>query len=345
MSSRASSTEPYSSFRSPTNRFSQSTSQPSSYRQSSPFDGIRDAVNRLMTPEQDEDDDDDDDDDEYDDDDDNETVHEGSWVNGDEPPQSYTPGNFERYQHGQYLETIVTGETLELPNQPPTPTHDPFGINQYDEDYAPPSNLSTMSYDDYSPADEKSENYDYDLGAYASGIYNRSVPMRSRSPTPMLDDESSVRYRGTHDLEKSPFKGSPLRDISNSLRGLQSQTLVYAMDKTSSLYSEPETPIATRHFGPAPPGRIERRNKEMKRVPLTDGNLVLEFPVPPKLLLPYRGEPETLRTRYTAVTCDPDDFAKNGYSLRQQLYGRRTEIFIVITMYNVIACYDPSGVA
>lgn len=39
--------------------------------------------------------------------------------------------------------------------------------------------------------------------------------------------------------------------------------------------------------------------------------------------------------RYTAATCDPKDFASQGYTLRQQLLERHTELFIVLTMYNV----------
>ena len=97
----------------------------------------------------------------------------------------------------------------------------------------------------------------------------------------------------------------------------------------------PGTPVETRHFGPAPVGRVARRNKTTKRVPLTNGNLVLDLPVPPKLVLPRAGHPEVMQTRYTAVTCDPDDFEKNGHFLRQNQMNRRTELFICVTMYNV----------
>lgn len=38
--------------------------------------------------------------------------------------------------------------------------------------------------------------------------------------------------------------------------------------------------------------------------------------------------------RYTAATCDPDEFMRKKYTLRPYLYGRRTELFIVMTMYN-----------
>jgi chitin synthase len=39
--------------------------------------------------------------------------------------------------------------------------------------------------------------------------------------------------------------------------------------------------------------------------------------------------------RYTACTCDPDDFTEeNGWSLRTKLYNRETEILIAVTSYN-----------
>jgi chitin synthase len=104
----------------------------------------------------------------------------------------------------------------------------------------------------------------------------------------------------------------------------------------------PETPLETRHFGPAPTGRAVRRHKTKRRVQLTNGNLVVDLQVPPKLVLPWRGNSEMTETRYTAVTCDPDDFEKKGFFLRQNESGRRTELFIVITMYNVGRLSSPS---
>jgi chitin synthase len=38
--------------------------------------------------------------------------------------------------------------------------------------------------------------------------------------------------------------------------------------------------------------------------------------------------------RYTAITCDPDHFIDEHFSLRQSIMGRSTELAIVITMYN-----------
>lgn len=42
--------------------------------------------------------------------------------------------------------------------------------------------------------------------------------------------------------------------------------------------------------------------------------------------------------RYSAATCDPNDFRAEGFTLRQVHYDppRRTELFIVMTMYNEV---------
>lgn len=49
-----------------------------------------------------------------------------------------------------------------------------------------------------------------------------------------------------------------------------------------------------------------------------------------------RNEREFTHMRYSAATCDPNDFKDEGFTLRQVHYDppRRTELFIVMTMYN-----------
>ncbi|KAF9354055.1 Chitin synthase, class 2 [Mortierella sp. AD094] len=83
------------------------------------------------------------------------------------------------------------------------------------------------------------------------------------------------------------------------------------------------------------------RNATMNRrsvchVPLTDGNLVMDCPVPQQLLqnVHFKGEREFEFMRYTAATCDPNDFCRERYTLRPTIYKRQTELFIVMTMYN-----------
>ncbi|EHA47318.1 chitin synthase 2 [Pyricularia oryzae 70-15] len=98
------------------------------------------------------------------------------------------------------------------------------------------------------------------------------------------------------------------------------------------------------HYGPAPAeGDQQRRGvrepqKSRKEVQLINGELVLETKIPTILysFLPRRDADEFTHMRYTAVTCDPDDFVERGYKLRQNIgvTARETELFVCVTMYN-----------
>ncbi|KAK8043223.1 glycosyltransferase family 2 protein [Apiospora phragmitis] len=119
----------------------------------------------------------------------------------------------------------------------------------------------------------------------------------------------------------------------------------YATQSQFTLNDEPETPFDEKveHYGPAPDGHQERRGVRApqvvkKEVQLINGELVLECKIPTILysFLPRRDEIEFTHMRYTAVTCDPDDFVERGYKLRQNIGKtlRETELFICVTMYN-----------
>ncbi|KAI9809127.1 MAG: hypothetical protein M1825_002416 [Sarcosagium campestre] len=97
-----------------------------------------------------------------------------------------------------------------------------------------------------------------------------------------------------------------------------------------------ETPTLT---GPSP--APIRRWKTVKEVQLFNGNLVLDCPIPPRLLsqVPHAQPPERdefTHMRYSAATCDPSEFYEERFTLRQRLFAkpRHTELFIVVTMYN-----------
>ena len=109
---------------------------------------------------------------------------------------------------------------------------------------------------------------------------------------------------------------------------------------TDDLYDEKDEEL----YGPAPQGRQERRRgarqaqMAKKEVRLINGELILECKIPTILhsFLPRRDDVEFTHMRYTAVTCDPDDFVLQGYKLRQNIgnTARETELFICVTMYN-----------
>ncbi|CAG8524650.1 9001_t:CDS:2 [Gigaspora margarita] len=68
-------------------------------------------------------------------------------------------------------------------------------------------------------------------------------------------------------------------------------------------------------------------------IPLTkQRNLQFDYPVPNDVKDTSNKEFESIR--YTAITCDPDEFVGKKYSIRQIESKRKTEIMIVITMYN-----------
>jgi len=87
--------------------------------------------------------------------------------------------------------------------------------------------------------------------------------------------------------------------------------------------------------------RMPTRGKTTK-IKLKQGHFVHEYPVPSpiknsveaKWMAMSKGR-EFSHMRYTAATCDPDDFTPgNGWELRQKMYGRDTELLIAITYYN-----------
>ncbi|KII93958.1 glycosyltransferase family 2 protein [Plicaturopsis crispa FD-325 SS-3] len=77
------------------------------------------------------------------------------------------------------------------------------------------------------------------------------------------------------------------------------------------------------------------KRRSMRQVELQNGNLVLDVQVPSHIVPSSMNNLEEMtKMRYTAATCDPDQFMQSRYSLRPYLYGRKTELFIVLTMYN-----------
>jgi chitin synthase len=83
-------------------------------------------------------------------------------------------------------------------------------------------------------------------------------------------------------------------------------------------------------------GPIQRHKSTVHRVKAQQGNFVFFFPVSQKLLVDVqysKGDDEYTHTKYTAVTCDPDQFPLK-YQLRAARNQRQTKIALVITMYN-----------
>ncbi|KAK4693857.1 chitin synthase, partial [Lecanoromycetidae sp. Uapishka_2] len=96
------------------------------------------------------------------------------------------------------------------------------------------------------------------------------------------------------------------------------------------------------------PGANNLRRYATRKVKLVAGQvgqvLSVDYPVPSAIQnaiqAKYRndlegGSEEFTHLRYTAATCDPNEFTlKNGYNLRPAMYNRHTELLIAVTYYN-----------
>lgn len=97
----------------------------------------------------------------------------------------------------------------------------------------------------------------------------------------------------------------------------------------------PQTPGGTAHWHQVRNQLLERR--VVKQVPLINGNLVMDVPVAKGCIPSQSGlgtmPDEMEKLRYSAATCDPDEFMRKKFSLRPYLYGRKTELFVRSSLF------------
>ncbi|KAM3481914.1 hypothetical protein MY8738_004223 [Beauveria namnaoensis] len=173
-------------------------------------------------------------------------------------------------------------------------------------------------------------------------------PRRPLPPAPLFSNSARDSQAFADDATVNiPLDGDdvfgPGSDLSDS-RPLPTTRDSFHSDSQDTLDGGDEEDFEkVERYGPAPDGAQERRGvrapqMSRKEVQLINGELVLECKIPTILysFLPRRDEVEFTHMRYTAVTCDPDDFVERGYHLRQSIgrTTRETELFICITMYN-----------
>lgn len=151
---------------------------------------------------------------------------------------------------------------------------------------------------------------------------------RGRTVDPKDDARASLRSYGSYLSESTA-----VTDDKDSMSKVD-------LDDEKDIDNQVDTNV---HYGPAPEGRQDRRGVRQaqmtkKEVKLINGELILECKIPTILhsFLPRRDDREFTHMRYTAVTCDPDDFTAKGYKLRQNVGNtmRETELLVCITMYN-----------
>ncbi|ETN42489.1 chitin synthase 1 [Cyphellophora europaea CBS 101466] len=198
----------------------------------------------------------------------------------------------------------------------------------------PPSNVS------YEPADINGSPRPGTPSSQYGGSPRRPLPPAPLfAPTDKSGPVDTTIPIPDHDSDDVFVNGHPVVPDHDPRASLKSS---HSYMTESTLTSEEEENKYD-HYGPAPDGSQTRRglrNAQMqkKEVRLINGELILECKIPTILhsFLPRRDEREFTHMRYTAVTCDPDDFVLNGYKLRQNIgvTARETELLICVTMYN-----------
>ncbi|KAJ6162602.1 hypothetical protein N7497_002581 [Penicillium chrysogenum] len=179
--------------------------------------------------------------------------------------------------------------------------------------------------------EEKPENID----SQQSLLYrNQPSPFNASFDDPYASTDSLRRYT-LHDPGVTIFPDGPYQE---SAGGLNRRSGIPSIQSPMS-----ETPSEAWQNRQAPGSGLRRY--ATRKIKLVQGSVLsVDYPVPSAIQnaiqKEYReseeGFPEEFtHLRYTAATCDPDEFTlRNGYNLRPAMYNRHTELLIAITYYN-----------
>ncbi|KAF5855258.1 Chitin synthase 2 [Aspergillus alliaceus] len=149
---------------------------------------------------------------------------------------------------------------------------------------------------------------------------------------PSLSSDSLRRYT-LHDPGVTVFAAPPYQESEAAELYDASQ-----MSESSGIKLETFQPASISN-------RSGLRRYGTRKINLVQGSVLsVDYPVPSAIqnaIQPeYREAEEAFseeftHMRYTAATCDPDEFTlRNGYNLRPAIYNRHTELLIAITYYN-----------
>jgi chitin synthase len=165
----------------------------------------------------------------------------------------------------------------------------------------------------------------------------------SRGTTPGIHEPTGYNLEESYSGHAPPYNGYQEQGYSLEDPG-------YAPpDRVPSPYSRSETGSTEawrqRQVPGGPAAQSGLKRNATRKVKLVQGSVLsADYPVPSAIQnavqAKYRndlesGSEEFTHLRYTAATCDPNDFTlKNGYNLRPAMYNRHTELLIAITYYN-----------
>ncbi|CAK7234241.1 Chitin synthase, class 3 [Sporothrix curviconia] len=215
----------------------------------------------------------------------------------------------------------------------------PAGAQQY---HLPPNDDNDNDELQHSLLTQGSSHYDHDrLGTGISTIRPESTYSLTESYAPGA--AATVRGGPGFPVAPSPFQndtgmssgaaylGDPYGGFGGA--GRPQSTVSMGGDMDESFYRRQQQSSG---------GGLKRY--PTRKVKLVQGSVLsIEYPVPSAIrnsvqqryLETEANHDEFFKMRYTAATCDPNDFTlKNGYDLRPRMYNRHTELLIAITYYN-----------
>ena len=268
------------------------------------------------------------------------------------PPLGY-PGEHEEDEYDHSLQPHLDPHFRRTPS--PARPMDHHGYQLEDGPYGPEQPHLQIPTGPQGPGDRLAPQPTYSV-ENIDNSYNHNEAYEAHNPVSAHDysysnNDYAVNPEAHHDqYYNQPYEPHPGDggDLSHYPSGEQQyfddndQRPILQAD--SSYGPDPNTTGST-YSGPTvthtPTPQPIRRWKTVKEVQLFNGNLVLDCPIPPKLLnqVPHAEPPERdefTHMRYSAATCDPSEFYDCRFTLRQRLFAkpRVTELFIVITMYN-----------
>ncbi|KAK6198627.1 Chs2 chitin synthase [Scheffersomyces amazonensis] len=231
---------------------------------------------------------------------------------------------------------------IQPPNMSPLPTNsndDPFN-NRYEmNQLGAGGNLPQYQYESSpQPYDPNQQYYQTPNQAFEQAF----VPN-------VYDDEDEDEREYDQQIQYNQFQGDHYDLLPVRLPEPEPEPSLIDAPSTRDINDDevPQSPFGDSMMFEEPPEEEPIRSKpQIGIAPGLNGHLVLDCPVATELLTKFPDYNPELRDgglsrefsymRYTAVTCGPSNFYRDGYILRPNHYPiqRQTELMIVVTMYN-----------
>lgn len=256
-----------------------------------------------------------------------------------------TPSHFDQHQFEQPSHYDYQGTSYEN-----------VGM-QYPQQYSPiqdhPQQIPSINIDQYSTAPPPSA----PLGAYNDDAFYHNEPISASTFNAFPTDSTAgipLPPSENYHFANESYSDLPLTSPYQKGGGIELDRFDASLEEEIGFNHHidgdnyelntfaPEEPYP---FGEEGEGDdksiIEDHQRRKIEVGLLNGNLILDCPVPDRILAKYAGKNiddsrEFKFMRYQAATCDPRNFSDENFSLRQRYYKRprECEIMIVVTLYN-----------